>query len=69
MRRLQVIFNTIMEWLRPRRPSRPEDIPEKLDAETLEKVMREARFLYSQAVNVKPLTPGEIPMPRRADKN
>jgi len=68
MRRLQVIFNTIMGWFGHGK-SRPEDIPKKLDAETLEKAMREARFLHSQhAVDVTSPAKDEIPVPRRVDK-
>ena len=66
MGRLRGIFNTIIGRLWRNRPSRPEDIPKQLDAEALEKAMREARFLHSQQVDVKPLVAGELPVPRRA---
>ena len=68
MRRLSRVFNRIMNWLGYRK-SRPEDIPRKLDPQTLEKVMREARFLHFQhAVEVKELSPGEVPdLPKPAD--
>ncbi|MDE3059747.1 MAG: hypothetical protein KGJ06_01900 [Pseudomonadota bacterium] len=67
MRRLRRLFNRIMESLGRRRASRPEDIPAKLDAAALENALQEARFLYAQAVDVKPLSPGELPLPRKAE--
>lgn len=71
MRRLRSIFNRIIGCLRSGRPSRPEDIPKKLSPETLEKVMKEARFLYfGHAVDVKSLMPGEVPdLPKPAEPN
>jgi len=69
MGRLGAIFNQIINRLRGNRPSRPEDIPQKLDAKTLQHALDEARFLHSQEVDVKPLGRGEMPLPRRADKN
>jgi len=70
MRPLYSFFNKIIGRFR-RKPSRPEDIPKKLSAETLEKAVQEARFLHTRhAVDVTPLTKGEMPgLPRRADKN
>ncbi len=59
---IRVIFNRIKKYLGWARKSRPEDIPKLLDAETLEKAMTEARFLFQKhAVDVKSLAPGETP--------
>ena len=70
MRRLGRIFNIIMVSLGLRKPFRPEDIPKKLDADTLEKVMLEARFLHFQGVDVKMLAPDEEPqLPRPVDES
>lgn len=70
MSRLRVIFNKIIGWLWRSRLSRPEDIPKKLDTETLAKALQEARFLHNLQVDITSLTPGEIPsLPRRADKS
>ncbi len=68
MWRLWRLCNRIMAFRRKTRPMRPEDIPNLLDAATLAQVMQEARFLRSgHAVDVRPLEPGELPVPRRAD--
>ena len=62
MRCLARIFNGIMQRLGFIKLPSPVDIPSRLDTETLEKVMQEARFLYSQhGVDVRTLAPGEIP--------
>lgn len=62
MQRLKNTLLRIKIYLFGARKSRPEDIPKKLDAETLEKVMIEARFLYfTHAVDVRALAPGEVP--------
>jgi hypothetical protein len=58
-----------MGWFGFRPRSRPEDIPKKLNSEALEKTLHEARFLHSHEVDVRPLKTGEIPLPRRADKD
>jgi hypothetical protein len=74
MGRLPGIFNEIIAKILPLfwrpLPSRPEDIPKKLDAGTLHLAMQEARFLHSQhAVDVRALKAGELPaLPRRADE-
>lgn len=53
-----------------RRASRPEDIPRALDAETLALVMKEAETLQKHfKVDVRPVGKGELPIPRRADKD
>lgn len=64
---LHRFFNRILP-LRWRKP-RPEDIPKRLDAATLARVMQEARFLHAgHSVDVRSLEPGETPgLPRRAD--
>lgn len=68
MRRLLTIFNAIMRRLGLARRSRPEDIPKKLDAETLAKALNEARFLSGHGVDVRSLTEDEEPTaPRSAD--
>lgn len=68
MGRLHRFFNEIFAWLAFRRISRPEDIPKKLDVQTLEQAMQEARFLTNRhAVEVRNLLPGELPVPKRAD--
>jgi len=58
-----------MYYLGIRRKSRPEDIPKKLDAETLAKVMQEAYFLrFQHGVDVTSLAPDEVPdVPKPAD--
>ncbi len=62
MRRMIKSLLRIKNYLFGARKSRPEDIPKLLDAETLEKVMMEARFLHFQhAVDVKSLAPDEVP--------
>ena len=72
MRRLRFFINHIIAFLGDtlqRRKSYPEDIPKKLDAETLMLALQEARFLHMQhAVDVTSLAPGELPgIPKRAD--
>lgn len=70
MGRMRRIFNQIIGWLWRPRPSWPEDIPKKLDPETLRKALEEAKFLHSTGVDVRYLRPGELPsIPRRADTN
>lgn len=69
MGRLLAFFHRIIEIFRIGRAPRPEDIPKKLSAEALDRAMQEARFLHGHRVDVKPLAPGELPVPRRADEN
>jgi hypothetical protein len=69
MRRLARFFNVIMRALGVRRGARPEDIPKKLDPETLARAMEEARFLFGKhGVDVRSLAAGEEPdSPKPAD--
>lgn len=49
---------------------RPEDIPHLLDADTLGQAMKEAQFLRgAHRVDVKAPSPGELPIPRRAEND
>jgi hypothetical protein len=62
------IIRTLLSFFGISRPSRPEDIPKKLDAATLALAMEEARKLRAHhQVEVQSLAAGEIPIPRRAD--
>jgi len=68
MKLLGRLFNTIIRLLGLRKPSRPEDIPKKLDAQALQAAIKEASYLRTQAVDVKEMAPDELPgLPRRAD--
>jgi hypothetical protein len=69
MKLLKQLFFRLARQIFPSGPSRPQDIPKKLDASSLEKAMQEARFLRSQhEVSVRPLATDEIPgLPRRAE--
>lgn len=68
MRRVARFFNQIIRLLGFSKPSRPEDIPKKLDMAALQAAMKEAEYLRSQAVDVKALGPDELPgLPKRAD--
>lgn len=64
-----MFFRRLFHRLFPsRRVARPEDIPHLLSEDALARAMEEARTLRSHhRVDVQPLTPGEIPVPRRAD--
>lgn len=70
MKPLARLFNQIIRLLGLSRPSRPEDIPKKLDAEALAAALREAEFLRNaHAVDVRAVAPDELPgLPRRADQ-
>ena len=65
------ILSSLRLWLSQLlagRRSRPEDIPRKMTAQALEAALREARFLAARQVDVKSLSPGELPgLPKRAD--
>jgi hypothetical protein len=64
------ILRYIFSLFRLRRPTRPEDIPKLLTADALSQAMEEARRLHAQhQVDVHPLAPGELPIPRRAEKD
>ncbi len=69
MRRLALLFNRIIRLWGSPHSSRPEDIPQRMPPEALEKALHEARFLHEQAVDVRPLAHDELPgLPRRADR-
>lgn len=69
MKSLKRIFIRLWRLVVAPKPSRPEDIPKKLDAQALHQAMQEAKFLHqSHAVSVKPLAPDELPgLPKKAD--
>jgi len=70
MGRLIRFFNEIIRRRQLARQPRPRNSPENLDMDTLEKVLKEARFLRLHDVNVQALNPGEFPgLPKRADKD
>jgi hypothetical protein len=71
--RFMSIYRHILHWfqgiLGRRRPSRSGNIAHNLDPETLARVMKEAETLQKHfQVNVQPMGKGELPIPRRADK-
>ena len=70
MRYLRHLFNRILRNIWPKKPGRPEDIPKKLSDESLEALMREARYLRAEyRVDVQDMAPDEVPgLPRRADR-
>jgi hypothetical protein len=71
MRLLRRILFTLIRRCFPSKPSRPEDIPQKLPPETLHKAMSEARMLHAKhAIRVNELAPDEIPgLPRAAKED
>jgi len=63
-------FRTLLALFGFPRPSRPEDIPRKLSPAALAHAMEEARKLRTgYQVDVQSLSIGELPIPRRADKD
>lgn len=69
MQRLKQLFTGWFCRRFPRKRSRPEDIPQKLGAQALEKALEEAQFLHRQhAVKVKQLAADELPdLPQKAE--
>jgi len=64
------LFRTLLALFGFPRPSRPEDIPHKLNATALANAMEEARKLHANyQVDVQSLSLGELPIPHRADKD
>jgi len=64
------LFRSFLAFFGFPRPSRPEDIPRKLNSTVLAQAMEEARKLRAaHQVDVQSLSVGELPIPRRADKD
>lgn len=64
MERIRFFIYTFLQWLRRSQPFRPEDIPRRLDAQTLERITQEARWLQGQGVDIRSVSIGEIPIPK-----